>query len=103
MLFRSHYFQKGEFDYALRYFLQSDRSKQGSPDTVYYLATIYEKRGMYAEAVFDYVRLVSWGSPRSAELCKRIWRISKLPDQYEMVLDKIYQLHRDGHPSYGNK
>ncbi len=91
-----YYFQKGELDYALRYFLQSDRHKQSSHDTIYYMATIYDKNKMYKDAVFHYIRLVSWGSPYSAELCDRIWRISKIPDQYKMVLDKVYQLHHNG-------
>ena|SRR3989338_5985025 len=91
-----YYFQKGELDYALRYFLQSDRYKQGSHDMIYYMATIYDKNEMYKAAVFHYIRLVSDGSPHSAELCERIWRISNILGQYEMVLDKVYQLHHNG-------
>ncbi len=88
-----HYFQDGELDYALRYFLQSNRYKPNSPDTYYYMAHIYDRQEMYKEAVFQYMRLVLGESHLSADACERIWHISKIPGQYGMVWDEVYQLH----------
>ncbi|MBI5415686.1 MAG: hypothetical protein HZA29_02615 [Candidatus Omnitrophica bacterium] len=87
-----HYFSKGEFDYALRYFLQSDRYDPNSDDMVYYMAETYYKKKMYREAVFHYMRIISRRSPLSVEACERIWRISKIPDQYGMVSDEVHKI-----------
>ena len=92
-----HYFQNGELDYALRYFLQSDRYKPESHDTTYYMAIIYDKKAMYNKAALLYLKLVSWDSPHSVELCERVWRISKLPDQYEIILVMARRLLYDGY------
>jgi len=83
------HFQKGEFDYAIRYFLQSDRYKSNAHDVFYYLAKTYDSKGMYKEAVYYYVTLIIWGSPRSGEICERVWAISKIPDQLEMVTTQL--------------
>lgn len=88
----SHYFQNGELDYALRYFLQSNRYKAGSHDTFYYMARIYEKKQMYKDAVPYYGALVLVGYPLSAEICERLGRISKIPDYYGLVLDEILKI-----------
>ena len=92
-----YYFQKGELDHALRYFLQSDRYKQALHDSFYYLARIYENKQKYKEAVSyykNYIALV--GDARfSAEACGRIWRISKIYDQYEMVLDAVNKMRNN--------
>ncbi len=85
-------FQKGEFDRAIRYFLQSDRRKPSAHDTFYYLAKAYDRKGMYLEATYYYVTLLIWGSPRSAEICERIWSISKIPDQFQMVTTQLMML-----------
>lgn len=87
-----YYFEKGELDYALRYFLQSNRYKPGSHDTFHYMAQIYEKKQMYKDAVHYYIAVLTQGSYFSTTACERIWRISKIPGQYRMVLDKVYQI-----------
>lgn len=89
-----YYFQRGELDYALRYFLQSKRYKPGSHDTFYYIARTYEKKQMYRDSVIYYVGLFAGGSPFAAEACGRIWRISKILDQYEMALDEVNRMRR---------
>jgi len=86
------YFQRGEFDQAIRHFLQSDRRRPSAHDTFYYLAQSYDRKGMYPEAVYYYVTLIVWGSPRSAEICERIWSISKIPDQFQMVTKQLMML-----------
>lgn len=87
-----YYFQKGELAHALRYFLQSDR--YGSrDDRVYYIASIYDHQKMYKEAISHYRTLILRESPLSASACKQIWRISKVPGQYEMALSEVYQIH----------
>lgn len=88
-----YYFEKGELDYALGYFLQSNRYKPGEHDTFYYMAQIYEKKQMYKDAVYYYVTLLVVGYPLSAEVCERIWRISKIPGQYEMALNEVYRIY----------
>ncbi len=89
-----YYFEKGELDYALRYFLQSNSHKPGgSSDTFYYMARAYERKQMYKDAVRHYLILFTRDSPFFVEVCERIWRISKIPGQYEMVLEEVYQMH----------
>ncbi len=87
-----YYFEKGELDYALRYLLQSKRYRPGEHDTFYYMAQIYEKKQMYKDAMSYYVTLLVVGYPRSAEICERLWRISKIPNQYGMVSDEVYKI-----------
>lgn len=86
-----YYFEKGEWDYALRYFLQADRYKS-IDEVVYWIAGMYENKGKYKEAIFQYARLITRDSVFVAQACERIKRISKLPDQQGVVLDQIYQL-----------
>ncbi len=86
------HFQKGELDHAIRCLLQSDRRKPSSPDTFYYLARAYDEKGMYKEAAYYYVTLLVWGSPRSAEVCQRIWSISKIPGQFPVVTGQLMML-----------
>ena len=88
-----YYFEKGEWDYALRCFLQSNRYKPGSYDTLNYLAQSYEKKQMYKEAVHYYVPVVGGRTHLSAEACKRIWHISKIPGQSKMVSDEVYRIY----------
>ncbi|MBI3617423.1 MAG: tetratricopeptide repeat protein [Candidatus Omnitrophica bacterium] len=90
-----YYLQKGELDYALRYLLQSNRYRPGSDDTFYYIANAYDQKGMYEKAAFYYITLIIWRSPRSQEVCERIWTISKISGQQQMVLDRLWIAMRD--------
>lgn len=60
-----YYFEKGEWDYALRYFLQADRYKSVD-EMVYWIAGMYENKGKYNEAIFQYARLITRDSAFAA-------------------------------------
>lgn len=90
------YLKNGELDRALRYVRQSDRFKPNQPDTIYYLAKVYDQKEMYPEAVYHYVAAIILGSPRLAEICERIWFISKIPNQLQMVFEHLMMIKTTG-------
>ena len=90
------YLKNGKSDQALRYFRQSDRNKPNQPDTFYYLARVYDQKEMYPEAVYHYVAAIILGSPRLAKICERIWFISKVPNQLQMVLEQLMMIKTTG-------
>lgn len=89
-----YHFLKGELEGALRYFLQSQRYQHDSHDTYYYMGRLYEQKGMYEEAVIRYRLLIVLGSAFTGEACRRMWHISKLPGQYDMVLSHVEKLKK---------
>jgi len=92
-----YYFQKGEFDYAIRYLLQFDSLVHDRYDIYHFLAQAYEKSEIYEKALDWYSYLIIGSVPHLAEACENIWRISKVPGQYDMVLEYIQAFVLRGH------
>jgi len=87
-----HYFQKGEMEYAERYLMQAGQGRHDIDEISYYTAKVYDSKGMYEEAVDLYIYNMVRRTVYSAEVCERIWEISKIPGQFNVVMKHINNL-----------
>lgn len=89
-----YYFQKGKYDYALRYFLQAD-AKVGCPDDViFYLGRIYDYLQQYDQAIFYYQGIASRFDEYTNIVYPRVVEIHQILNRLEDLKYYLIYLRR---------